>query len=965
MRHRTLRIRRAALTLAVGVGTVGGVLAGVGGTAGAVTGSLASGSSVSSTSNPTLQPNQASQATSSVVLTLAAGTSVGTGDTIDLTVSAAGGGSVQWTGTPTVTVGSTGPVASATATIGGTDDTVLTLALTPTAGGSPSTVSQQITVSTLEVNTGSATTGFTSPTAASGAVEASTVYVPSGGTATAFSGSPVTVGTIPPPPTAFVLAATSMPTVGQGMSAQPAGNWTLTLSGTTVGQSWTSGDMVAISVGPNGTTTTQCSGSGYVVFSGTPTLTVTSSSGVSAVPTVQASLAYDNGCNSLEPNVLEVVFTNSGSLTTSSGNAVITISGITYTTGSGAAIGPVAVAAVYETSSGSPVNTVTTTNAPNATVSTTVVTANSPAVSVPGGSVNAPISPISIAESSAGVVGDGYVCLTLTGTGTAAYSATTDVTSTTPALSYQDAFDPASTPKVTVTSGPGTVGTSGAQFETVGSNGTTDNTVVFQVTTSLPESAASTYQVSNLGVDVGNGAAGAVSVLVSTGVSAATACPSSSSTSVTAYTVTTPSNRIYGSDAPGTAAAELAATFPYSGGNGCPGTGGASLAGGVTENRPVVLATDSNYPDALAGAYLASALGTGELLTGINTLPSSTLQALRLEGISQVYVVGGPYVVSNAVVTQLQNTAVYTCGGVNPVTTLLGTAQDITVTRIYGQTEYDTAADIANFPGAAHVGKAMFTGAYAGTNSAGGNGMYNDTSGTASTSATSSVAVPTAILATGQGFQDAESASVLSYTADLPILLTTPGSLSVQAKDELQSLGIQQVIVMGGPIAISNVVVTSLQGMGLSVLRIAGTDFTDTAVQLAKFEMNTATGGLGLGWAPHGSLYVARGDFYTDGLAGAAVAATGSTNAASTCTPGSGTTSATSCSPGHQVPLLLTTNPSTVGTALTGFLNQAGSAAGIDGLGSAYQVSTLNILGGPLAVQNSTVTAMNGDLAAG
>lgn len=946
-----------ALTVALGASTMGGVLVGLGATAGAVTGALGSGSTAASTADPTLTANGAAQPTGAVVLTLASGTSVNTGDAIGLTVSAAGGGTVQWAGTPSVTVGSTGPVQSATATVGGTGSTVVSVALTPTSGGSPSSVSQQITVSGLEVSAGTGVASGDTP--ASGAILAAVTYVPSGAASgTAFGGSPVTVGTVPAASASFGLTAVSAPTIGQGQTNQPAGNWTLAIGGSS-GGTWTSGDLVAITVAPNGALSAPCSGTSYTAFGSTvPTVAVTASSGVSNAPAVTAAEAYGSTCNQLEPNVLEVQFTNSGSVTSSSG-ATITISNVSYSTGSTSATGPIAVSATYENSGGTTLGSVTTSSTtPDAVVFPVVVTANSPAVDVAPSSLDAAVSPIALTEASAGGVPQGWVCVTLTATGSSTFSTTGTTT---------NAFDPASTPKVSVTSGPGTVAST-ATLQTVGTSGTTDNTVAFDVTTPQPVSGPSTYQLGNLAVDTGS-TPGTVGALVTTGVSSASACPSTAGTAtVTAYSVAAGNTRIYGANADATAATELETTFPY-GSNVCPGYGGGSFTGSLVASRPVVLATDSNYPDALAGAYLARDLGTGELLTPPGGLSTATIQAMRLEGITSAYIVGGPYVVSNAVVTQLQNIQVYSCGGQTGITTLLGTAQDLSVTRIYGQTEYGTAADIAQFPGGANVGSLQVPAAYAGTNSSGGNGTYNDTSGAASASAGSSTAMPTAILATGQGFQDAEAASVLSYTDSLPVLLTTPRSLSPQASSELQALGVKQVIVMGGPIAISNAVVSSVQSLGMSVLRIAGQDFTDTAVQLAKFEMNTTTGGLGLGWQPAGALYVARGDFYTDGLAGAVDAATGSVPGSSNCVnvnpgPSTGTTR-TTCSYAQSTPLLLTENPSTVGEYLTAFLNQAGSSTGVDSLGSTNQIKTLNVLGGPLAVQPATVTAMNAALAAG
>jgi hypothetical protein len=176
----------------------------------------------------------------------------------------------------------------------------------------------------------------------------------------------------------------------------------------------------------------------------------------------------------------------------------------------------------------------------------------------------------------------------------------------------------------------------------------------------------------------------------------------------------------------------------------------------------------------------------------------------------------------------------------------------------------------------------------------------------------------------------------MAYADRFPVLLTTPSTLSPQVSSAISALGIRQVIVMGGQDAVSNAVVSSLEGLGVSVLRIAGVTFSDTSTELARFE--TATSGDGLGWSGTGSLTVARGTFFTDGLAGAVVAADGP----SASTP---------------EPLVLTLSPTSVGTALASFLHTAGTT----GLGG-VKVTHFTILGGSLAVTTATVSAMEANL---
>ena len=344
-----------------------------------------------------------------------------------------------------------------------------------------------------------------------------------------------------------------------------------------------------------------------------------------------------------------------------------------------------------------------------------------------------------------------------------------------------------------------------------------------------------------------------------------------------------------------------------------------------------MIATDQNFPDALSASYLASKLGTGVLLTPTNALASETVTALRIGGINHVYIVGGPLAVSETVVAALQAQPVFTCGGVTPVTNPSTGAQVTqTVTQVYGQTQYDTAQTVAQYFGST-VGTGNFNGAY--PTSTTGTSAYNTTTGLSGTLAPSAGGTATAILATGQTFPDAMTASAMSYAKQWPILLTQQASLSPQASAAITNLGIKQVIVMGGPIAVSDTVITQLVTLGVTVIRIAGTDYTDTAQLLAQFELSVTTVSgqpTGLGWAA-GHVYnvnVSRGDFFADALAGSALAGL------------------------NLSPIVLTFDPNTLGTGIPALFTAE------HGLAAPNQVHNITVLGGPIAVTPATVSAV-------
>ncbi len=996
MRDRLFRFRRGATALLIGVGAVGGTV-GVLATSGTAfaADSLATGSSLAATSAPSIPSTGTSNTAGNLTVTIAGGSSIAVNDVIDLVVSASSGG-VEFSNTPSVsssgvTLGKTAvySVTSTTLTAGPPGNMVQI----PLPDGFSSSASATISVDNIEYNTTGASgtlsvVAYLDSSAADNPIDSS-----AGVTATFPPTSGVSNATLPStPPSAPDVEATaaSSPYVGIGQTNQAAGNETVTFgaSNTSGTSGWQDGQTIVFTV--NNSNSTNCvagetlSQPDTIGFAATPTATVTpvASTDVSTTPTVSVSLGQVGKCTGTSvDNEAIVTFTNTGTITSTSAGSpafAVTLSGISYDLGAGfngtsstpPAAGQVYVGVTFAgtsvptTFSGTP-SPLTQSNAPSpnntpgtsdATASTVVVTANSPAVSVPAGAIDDSISNITVGEVAPGVLPggtDGYVCITLP-------SGSTFNTSVTPAV----------TPSSTATG-------AGTASSTVSFTGTSDNTVEFQIT-NASSTVPTSYTLSKLAVNVAAGTtAGPALITVEDGeTSTCGGTPTTTLTGIAAYSVVTPSQSIYGQNADATAAAEFLHQFPGSDGV-CPGHPGDTFAG-QAPFRPVILATNAFYSDALAASYLAGDLHTGILLTSPGSLSQAAQAAMRTDGITNVYVVGGPDVVSDAVIAALKATQSYNCGGNTGRTSLVGTPQDLTVTQIYGQTEYGTAADIAEYPGASQVNSVDVSGAYT------AGGMYNVSSpqGNESASPSTSSKLRTAIIATGQGWQDAESASVMAYANQFPVLLTEPGSLPSDTATALTDLNIQQVIVMGGPIAVSNSVVTSIENMGISVLRIAGQTFGATSTELADFEVNTTSNGDGLGWDPDGTITVARGDYYTDGLAGSVVSA----NAGVTVCYASSASSTTQsvCMPG-PAPLLLTNDPTTVGTHLTSFLNEAGTK-GIDGLGDTLEsgttsttcpsgtgtcyamtgandiITSLTIFGGPLAVTPATISAMETDL---
>ncbi len=120
----------------------------------------------------------------------------------------------------------------------------------------------------------------------------------------------------------------------------------------------------------------------------------------------------------------------------------------------------------------------------------------------------------------------------------------------------------------------------------------------------------------------------------------------------------------------------------------------------------------------------------------------------------------------------------------------------------------------------------------------------------------------TAVLATGAGFADALAANGLAGALAAPVLLTPANDLHTTVVGELNRLGAREVIVVGGAGAISNDVVSTLEGLGYTVERIAGRDRYETAAMIAD-QIVAVTG------TTPARAFLVRGDSFADALSAA------------------------------------------------------------------------------------------------
>jgi len=221
----------------------------------------------------------------------------------------------------------------------------------------------------------------------------------------------------------------------------------------------------------------------------------------------------------------------------------------------------------------------------------------------------------------------------------------------------------------------------------------------------------------------------------------------------------------------------------------------------------VVIATGSNWPDALGGAALAGSVAGPLLLTTTNALPTTVLEEVKRLGATDAYILGGTGAVSSAVENTLKSN-------------LTGD-----VTRLAGANRYGTANAVADE--VIRLAGATFSG--------------------------------DAFIATGTNFPDALGASPLAASSGTPILLAPANGTPYLPA------AVDSAVILGGTGAVSDktedAIWTAL-GAG-AVMRVGGTDRYDTAAQVADYGVST-----GMRWDGVG---VATGAAFPDALSGGAM----------------------------------------------------------------------------------------------
>ena len=208
-----------------------------------------------------------------------------------------------------------------------------------------------------------------------------------------------------------------------------------------------------------------------------------------------------------------------------------------------------------------------------------------------------------------------------------------------------------------------------------------------------------------------------------------------------------------------------------------------SLAGSTDT---VIVASGEIFADALAATPLASVLNAPILLSPPDELHEATRDFIERHRVDEIIIAGGTEAISDQVEDSLADLI------------------DGVPERLEGVNRYRTVTNIAREIDADDIGTFC------------GDGLR------------------TALLATGETFADALALSPLAFSGPHPVLLTRPDRLSGAVEEFVVDYEISQVVIAGGPAAVSESVADELEDLGIEVRRLWGQDRFETAVEIAR-----------------------------------------------------------------------------------------------------------------------------------
>jgi putative cell wall-binding protein/Ca2+-binding RTX toxin-like protein len=227
-----------------------------------------------------------------------------------------------------------------------------------------------------------------------------------------------------------------------------------------------------------------------------------------------------------------------------------------------------------------------------------------------------------------------------------------------------------------------------------------------------------------------------------------------------------------------------------------------------TEN--VVISRSNDYADALVSGSVAKGLNAPVLLVSSNSIPADIATELTRLNPVNIIVAGGPTAVSDAVFTEL------------------GTYASGAVSRVAGANRYETAVELSKF---------------------------------ANPDASPTNPEARVYVATGASFSDALAVAAPAARDGHQVLLVGQNTVPAVVLAELQRLAPQEIVILGGPIAVSESVETTLRA-SWPVTRIGGATRYDTAAMISAANYTP----------PVDTIYVTTGVNFPDALSLAPVA---------------------------------------------------------------------------------------------
>lgn len=230
-----------------------------------------------------------------------------------------------------------------------------------------------------------------------------------------------------------------------------------------------------------------------------------------------------------------------------------------------------------------------------------------------------------------------------------------------------------------------------------------------------------------------------------------------------------------------------------------------------------VLATATEFPDALAATALAARMDAPLLLTHHDQLPQPVATELSRLGVQRTVLLGGTGAIGQSVAAELED-------------------RGYDVDRVAGDHRFATAAEVARAVGASQRGEVLLA-----------SGSHPEAD---------------------RAWPDAVASSALAATGgNPPTLLTAHGQLPQATREALNDLDAQRVLIIGGEAAIPPDIVSQVESLGLETERLAGPSRYATSRQVAEAAMTRRS-------ADAQPLVLATGESFPDALAAGALADT-------------------------------------------------------------------------------------------